>query len=311
MKWYKKQRIFDVDQHRSESLVSHAAMPYAFHMHDDHYRVFFSSRNAEGKSLPYYFDCVVANQTITPIGAVSQPLLVLGNLGTFDDSGIMPSSVLRINNKIYLYYVGWSVPRNVSYHLAIGLAISEDNGHTFNKLSTGPILDRDMFDPHFSTTPYVTYVDGLFRMWYASCTGWTIIHNHTEPQYLIKYCESADGINWHKGYPVSVDYSAHVEAIARPSIMHTHEGYRMYFSYRKITDYRTQQQQGYKIGSVTSADGIHWDGSCNLHELPLSAASWDSDMVAYCHVFTHQDITYMLYNGNGFGKSGIGYAILL
>jgi sucrose-6-phosphate hydrolase SacC (GH32 family) len=310
MEWSKQQRIFDVDHHRSASLVSHAAMPYAFHLHDDRYRVFFSSRNADGKSLPYYFDCIVANQTITPIDTVSRPLLALGGLGTFDDSGIMPSSVLRIDNKIYLYYVGWSVPRNVSYHLAVGLAISHDDGQTFQKYSTGPILDRDMFDPHFSTTPYVTYTDGLFRMWYTSCTGWIIVHNHTEPQYLIKYCESLDGIHWRKGYPVSVGYSEHMEAIARPSVIYMNDTHHMYFSYRKLADYRTHTNQGYKIGHVTSLDGIHWDSPPDLHVLPLTPNSWDSDMVAYCHVFIHQGTTYMLYNGNGFGKSGIGYAVL-
>jgi hypothetical protein len=311
MSWHKQQRIFDVDQHRTETLVSHAAMPYAFHMHDDIYRVFFSSRNADGKSLPYYFDCRVTNKTITPISAVSQPMLSLGDIGTFDDSGIMPSSVLRVGHKIYLYYVGWSVPRNVSYHLAVGLAISEDNGHTFDKFSAGPILDRDPFDPHFTTTPYVTHTDGMFRMWYASCTGWKIINNHTEPQYLVKYCESTDGINWNKLHPTAVGYSDDIEAIARPSVMFIDNTYHMYFSYRKITNYRTHTQQGYKIGRVLSVDGIHWNAIHDLDILPRTPDAWDSDMVAYCHVFTHRDITYMLYNGNGFGKSGIGYAVLI
>ena len=309
--WHKKQRIFDVEQHRTETLVSHAAMPYAFHLHDDIYRIFFSSRNAAGKSLPYYFDCRVTDQTITPISAVSQPLLSLGDIGTFDDSGIMPSNVLRVGHKIYLYYVGWSVPRNVSYHLAVGLAISEDNGQTFHKFSAGPILDRDPFDPHFTTTPYVTYVDGLFRMWYASCTGWTIVNNHTEPQYLIKYCESSDGIHWHKGFPVSLGYTQEMEAIARPSVVTVDNTHHMYFSYRKVTNYRTNSHQGYKIGHVTSRNGIDWDTHLDLHVIPLTPHSWDSDMVAYCHVFTHQHTTYMLYNGNGFGKSGIGYAVLV
>ena len=35
---------------------------------------------------------------------------------------------------------------------------------------------------------------------------------------------------------------------------------------------------------------------------------WDSNMMEYCHVFSHDGIFYMLYNGNEFGKEGFGYA---
>jgi hypothetical protein len=33
-------------------------------------------------------------------------------------------------------------------------------------------------------------------------------------------------------------------------------------------------------------------------------------MIEYPFVFSHEGTTYMLYNGNGYGKSGFGYAIL-
>jgi hypothetical protein len=44
--------------------------------------------------------------------------------------------------------------------------------------------------------------------------------------------------------------------------------------------------------------------------LEPSKKGWDAEMVEYPYVFDHQGTRYMLYNGNGYGKSGIGLAVL-
>ena len=41
-----------------------------------------------------------------------------------------------------------------------------------------------------------------------------------------------------------------------------------------------------------------------------SESGWDSEMVCYPYVFEYNDKLYMLYNGNGYGKTGIGLAVL-
>ena len=41
-----------------------------------------------------------------------------------------------------------------------------------------------------------------------------------------------------------------------------------------------------------------------------AADGWDSAMMEYPFVYEHRGLKYMLYNGNGFGESGIGYAVL-
>ena len=44
--------------------------------------------------------------------------------------------------------------------------------------------------------------------------------------------------------------------------------------------------------------------------IDVSASGWDSEMIAYPYVFAHEGDYYMLYNGNGYGKTGIGLAVL-
>ena len=48
----------------------------------------------------------------------------------------------------------------------------------------------------------------------------------------------------------------------------------------------------------------------DLVGIDVSAEGWDSVMVTYAHVYEHKGKTHMIYNGNGFGKSGFGYAVL-
>ena len=85
----------------------------------------------------------------------------------------------------------------------------------------------------------------------------------------------------------------------------------MYYSYRKINNYRYDKFQGYKIGYAESRDGINWKKIDNRSEFPLceSVSDWDYSMNEYCHIFFSKGKKIMLYNGNGFGKTGFGYAV--
>ena len=54
--------------------------------------------------------------------------------------------------------------------------------------------------------------------------------------------------------------------------------------------------------------GINWKKKYSETGIELSEIGWDSLMMEYCHVFSHKGISYMIYNGNEFGKEGFGYA---
>ena len=77
--------------------------------------------------------------------------------------------------------------------------------------------------------------------------------------------------------------------------------YKMWYSYRG---------QSYRIGYAESADGIRWERKDDLVGLDVSTSGWDSEMIEYPFVFDHGSRRYMLYNGNGFGRSGLGLAVL-
>lgn len=43
--------------------------------------------------------------------------------------------------------------------------------------------------------------------------------------------------------------------------------------------------------------------------IDVSSSGWDSEMIEYPFAFHHSGALYMLYNGNGYGKTGFGLAV--
>lgn len=124
--------------------------------------------------------------------------------------------------------------------------------------------------------------------------------------YHIKYDESADGIQWYRKPQVAIDFQYENEyAISRPCVLKEEGTYKMWYSYRAGPLGST-----YRIGYAESLDGHAWVRKDEQVLLEPSERGWDSTMIEYPYVFDHNGRHYMLYNGNDFGKTGIGLAVL-
>lgn len=290
-------------------MTSHASIPVVEKADEKILRIYFGTRNRENRSLTSYIE-VESNNPRNILYIHNQPILTLGNLGTFDDSGIMPSWIVNHNGHKYLYYIGWNPQVTVSYRLAIGLAIAQEKSQVFKKYSIGPICDRSLEEPYFNTAPCVLVEGELWRMWYISCTSWEVVNGWPEPSYHVKYAESTDGIHWQKTGIVCIDYTNKMQAIGRPCVYKDEGKYKMFFSYRGINSYRSDQKQSYRIGYAESTDGMNWAVMNEHVGIDVSSAGWDSEMIEYCYILNQIGKTYLFYNGNGFGKTGFGYAIL-
>jgi hypothetical protein len=174
----------------------------------------------------------------------------------------------------------------------------------------GPILDRDKHEPFFNTAPHVLVEDGIWKMWYVSCTGWKVINNWPEPFYNIKYAVSDDGITWERMNNTCIDYDHFTHAIGKPFVFKENSSYKMFYSYRNSAGYRTDPMQSYRLGFAESLDGVNWIRKDSEMGIEFSETGWDSNMQEYCTSYILNNIRYLIYNGNGFGKSGFGYAFL-
>ena len=84
----------------------------------------------------------------------------------------------------------------------------------------------------------------------------------------------------------------------------------MLYSYRSSINYREDPLKSYRLGYAESEDGINWIKKNQEIGIERSNSGWDSKMMEYCSVYNYNNKKYLLYNGNGFGESGFGYAIL-
>lgn len=306
MSWKKQGFIFQPNGEFGW-MMSHAQVP-TVHLMQDRFRVFFSTRNSNGKSLTACMDLDINNPSIIK-QLYNKPVLDFGNPGTFDDEGIMPSYVIKNNEQLFMYYSGWNQRIKVPYHNAMGLAVSEDDGLTFKRLYEGPIMDRIATEPYLAVTPSVLKENNEWKMWYVSGIRWQLIKEKYEPVYVIKYAYSNDGITWHRPNITCIPQHFDEEAFSHPNVLKLNDSYHMWYCCRHSHDYR-DGLGSYRIGYAVSKDGITWQRKDNEAGITISEEGWDNKMICYPYVVNHNDKLIMFYNGNGFGKSGFGYAIL-
>ena len=311
MRWQKRGLIFRADG-RYDWMAHHACVPVADKVSEDVLRIYYGPRDAYGRTVTAVID-VEADNPGHVLKVHDRPALGLGVLGTFDDSGAMPSSIVNHGGRKYLYYIGWNRCVTVPYRNAVGLAVSDDGGLSFRRMFEGPIVDRTPTEPHFCASPFVLYDvdDQKWKLWYASSTGWTVVNGHPEPLYQIKYAESADGCEWLRNDTVCLPYTFPGEANARPCVIKEHGLYRMWYCFRGSRDYRTDRSQSYRLGYAESTDGRTWTRKDDEVGIDRADQGWDSVMMEYPFVYEHRGTKYMLYNGNGFGETGFGYAVLV
>ena len=278
--------------------ASHAALPVTEPEGPDTWRVYLSLRDPEGRArIGRTRLRLTPRPILEPLDA--NPVLDLGALGTFDDSGVTSSCLVTEGSRRLMFYTGWSRGVTVPFYLAAGLAVSDDGG-PFRRLSDAPFLERTAADPLLTASPFVLHDGNRWRMWYVSATAWEAAATGPRHAYHVRYAESADGLAWDRRGEVALDYATPAErAFSRPHVVRDQDGWRMWFAVRG---------DRYVIRCAVSDDGRRWRRT-DAAGLDPGAESWESGMVAYPWIFDGQGTRYMLYNGNDYGRTGVGLAV--
>lgn len=268
-------------------------------------RVFFGSADKNIFCRICFID-LDANNITTIVNESNEPVLDIGALGTFDDSGVVPSSVIRKDDKIYVYTVGYQRCERVPYMLFAGLIESDDNGLSFTRTSVAPILPRNNFRPTSQGAPSVLFHNGIYKMWHWFSTKWITVEGKPFLDYKIGYAESQDAINWQMKNLTCIepDESKGEFAVARPWVIFENGIFKMWYSIRII-------EKMYRIGYAESLDGFIWNRKDEEVGIDVSDDGWDSEMICYPSVIDIKGERYMFYNGNSNGATGFGIAKLI
>jgi hypothetical protein len=280
---------------------SYAAIPTADVLNDDVIRVYFAALDENRFGRIGYVDLDAARPQRV-ISEAKDPVLDLGPIGTFDDSGVNPSCIVTVNGRKYLYYIGWQRCERIPYMLFAGVATSAD-GIQFEKASLCPVLDRTHAEPFLRSATSVLVENGIFKAWYVSALDWTVVRDTLYPRYVIRYATSPDGLRWSDNGPVCIALDNPDEfGLGRPWVMKNGDGYQMWYSIRS-------RSEPYRLGYAESEDGLSWTRRDNLVGLERSSRGWDSEMVCYPCVVNVNRRWYMFYNGNRHGSTGFGCAV--
>lgn len=295
MSWRKLGHIY-VPDGRLPWARGYAANPVAEHIEDDRFRIYFSTRDERNRSSIGFIEIDIKHP-FDILYEAEEPVLRPGDLAMFDDSGVSIGCIVPVDGRRYLYYMGWHLTVRVPWQNALGIAISDADDAGFVRLSHFPAVPLNETDPYTISYPWVMRENGLFRMWYGSNIAWG--PEKSDMRHLIKYAESVDGIHWRRENRVAIDFSGTAEyAICKPCVVKDQEGYHMWFCARG---------ENYCIYYAHSDDGMTWQRQA-APELDVSETGWDSEMVEYPFVFDHRGQRYVLYAGNGFGRTGFGMA---
>jgi hypothetical protein len=168
MKWRKLGKVFDPTKvELPRGCVQFAQSPNAL-VFADFVRVYFSTRSVEASTGKYlsHVAFVDMDKSLRDVVRVSEDVVLpLGELGCFDEHGIFPMSVVRHDGQVYGYTCGWSRRTSVSVETAIGLAISRDDGVTFERVGNGPVLGASLREPFLVGDGFVRVISGVFHKW--------------------------------------------------------------------------------------------------------------------------------------------------
>ena len=313
-KWKKLGRVFNPLEIENVDWLNEFAQAPSVLIFEKFVRVYFSCRpkpDGNGQYVSYtgYVD-LNRHNLFEILDIAEKPILPLGEKGTFDEFGIYPTSVIRSNGEVLAYYAGWTRCESVPFNVAIGMAKSNDEGKTFTKLGNGPILPYSVNEPFVLSGPKIRRFNNQWYLWYIAGNKWIANNGKPEPVYKIRMASSSDGINWIKADRNLIENKVEEdEAQASPDVFFFDNKYHMFFCYRYSLNYRGKEG-GYRIGYASSDDLINWKRDDSKVGIDISDDGWDSEMVAYPHVFELDGKIYMFYLGNHVGKYGFGAAVL-
>lgn len=300
-RWIKLGHIYQPEQKgRHEKLLTHAANPLPVHLDGNIYRVFYNGRDHRNRSSVGAVDIDIAHCKV--IHTHHAPFFEYGPTASFFADGVSIGNCYKVGDIRYMSFMGWRNPVGEHWRGVIGRLIVTPE-LTLEFTDNEPLMDSNPIDPLSLSYPWIYSSNEGFDMWYGSTLTWDA--GNGEMLHVIHHASSLDGDHWRRHGCVVPFELGRAQAFSRPTVVADgHGGLDMWFSYRGGGG------EPYRIGYAHSVDGRAWTLMLEQAGISVSDGGWDSAMIEYPYVFDHDGRRYMLYNGNGYGKSGFGMAVL-
>jgi len=280
--------------------ISHASNPVVVPLCETLCRLFFNARDERNRSEVYSLDFDISTFKVVE-GSLKQQLGVGLSTPSYCRDGISLGSYFELNSKKYLGFMGWHVPAGQHWVGEIGLLELDDRLNVV-ELGRSPWIPISDEDPISLSYPEVTFENDRTFVWYGTTKSWDA--GNGEMLHVIERSEISPTGKVSKTH-TTVDFVlGKAQAFSRPSFVKFQNVNLLGYSVRGNSDkYRIA------IREVTYSDSY-----CNFESafsFEPEGSDWESEMVEYPFLFKFKEKLYMFYNGNGYGKTGIGVCQLL
>ena len=232
------------------------------------------------------------------------PILDIGPSGCFDENGVSYPWIVVNKGIEYLYYVGWVNGGNNRFQNFLGLATKPIKEKFFKRKYNIPILDRTEQEPFGTGSCCVFKEKNQWLMLYTSFLPWagksksSDSHPYSQPSYNIKVAISNDLINWKRNYKSILEFREGEFIHGKPVLYEENNKFELYFSVRG---------NSYRIGVASGTNIKKLKRGINLK---FKYQDWISETQEYAFPILLNKTKYLFFNGNGYGRTGLGYTIL-
>ena len=259
-------------------------------------RVFCGMRDEHGRSRVGFVDLSARNPAEV-ISYSRRPCLDLGEPGMFDESGVVPCAVAFIDGRLHLFYAGYQLGQSVRFYVFSGVAVSDDNGATFERQKIVPLIERSDAEPLFRVIHSILPTKNGWATWYGAGTHFREGNSKTLPVYDVKYMEADNIYNFPTSGQTAITLHENEHRVGRPYVVRTKKLHYMFYGYGS-------ESEPYRLGLATSKDGISWERSDSVMKAISHDEEWETEMQAYPAFISTSYGDYFFYNGNNYGRDG-------
>ena len=280
-----------------ENLI-YSSNPICLVINQSKFRLFFNSRDTENRSSVYSID--VTYPEFLPKYESIKLQMGFGRSSEYFSHGISLGQIFEVNGSKFVSIMGWKNDPIKHWEGRIGYIPLNKSGD-LTTLSDKPWINLDESDPISLSYPAVISEGGFLRVWYGSTITWDA--GNGEMLHVIK-----EGLINLEGdltkTEITVPYVlGEAQAFSRPAVLEINGKKLLAYSFRgNVTKYQIGFMWLNDFSTASQLNGIK--------SFKPSENSLENEMVEYPSFLTIGSNIYMLYNGNEFGKSGVGVALL-
>lgn len=303
MKWRKQGKIcdsstFDVYWYRLNTMT-----PLPYIRQDGILRIYLTMCDEKNRGHVGYVD-LDPDKCLKIVNYSKEPALGLGEIGMFDEDGVLPTSLIKEDGKLWLHYSAYQRQVNYPYNIFSGLAVSNDDGNSFTRVKKTPILDRTEGEYFQRSAVEIMKINSGYRIWYSCGSHWLDTSGKSVPKYNIHCMDSNNFFEWNsKSMPAVTFLNDDEYGLTMPQVWYSNGLYRMVYSIRSLS-------KGYRLGYAESVDGISFNRMDEKMKIDVSTSGFDSEMICFGKILEYAGTTYLFYCGNHYGRGGLGYAVL-